>query len=101
MQFKPFEPGIELWGEMLQWVVAGFRILPDTGMRYLARHGLATLGADGKLRLDTKAWYPQETCLKCYEAITSEVGANVMLDIGRNLGAKGSCRRTSRISSRR
>ena len=89
MQFKVFEPDIEVWGVMLHWAVSGFRILPDTGMRYLARHGLVTPGADGKLRLDTDAWYPQEAWLKCYEAITREVGASVMLDIGRNLGSKG------------
>lgn len=89
MQFKAFEPGIEVWGVMLQWAVAGFRILPDTGMRYLARHGLITPGADGKLRLDLDAWYPMEMWLTCYEAITREVGSNVMVDIGRMLGKNG------------
>lgn len=89
MQFKVFEPGIEVWGAMLQWAVAGFRILPDTGMRYLARHGLVTPGDSGKLRLDVDAWYPQEKWLACYEAITREVGANVMIDIGRSLGSRG------------
>ena len=89
MQFKVFEPDIEVWGVMLHWAVAGFRILPETGMRYLARHGLVTPGPDGKLRIDTNVWYPLETWLGCYEAITREVGANVMLDIGRSLGAKG------------
>jgi hypothetical protein len=89
MQFKSFEPGIEVWGVMLQWAVAGFRILPDTGMRYLARHGLIAPGADGKLRLDLDAWYPMETWLTCYEALTREVGSNVMRDIGRALGANG------------
>lgn len=89
MQFKVYEPHIKVWGAMLQWAVAGFRILPETGMRYLARHGLVVPGADGKLRLDIDAWYPLETWLGCYEAITREVGVNVMLDIGRSLGARG------------
>jgi hypothetical protein len=89
MQFKAFEPGIEVWGVLLQWAVAGFRILPETGMRYLARHGLIIPGVDGKLRLDINAWYPLETWLACFEAITREVGANVVIDIGRTLGATG------------
>jgi hypothetical protein len=89
MQFKVFEPDIEVWGRSLQWTVGGFRILPETGIRYLSRYGLVTQGADGKPRFDINGWYPQESWLRCYEALSREVGASVVLDIGNNIGANG------------
>jgi hypothetical protein len=86
MQFKPFEPGIEVRGIGLQWVVGGFRILPEMGLRYLARYGLTTRGADGKPVLDVEGWYSQEAWLACFEAIDRQVGPSVMTDIGRYVG---------------
>ncbi len=87
MQFRAFEPGIEVWGLGLSWMVAGFRIVPETGLRYLTKHGLTVAGPDGKPRLETNAWYPLESWLSCFEAICREVGSSVMFDIGRHVGA--------------
>jgi len=86
MQFKPFEPGIEVRGLGLQWIVGGFRILPDTGLRYLTRYGLTTPGPDGKPTLDPDGWNSLEKFLACFEAVSRDVGPNVLHDIGRNLG---------------
>jgi hypothetical protein len=86
MQFRPFEPGIEVRGIGLQWLVNGFRILPETGLRYLARYGLTCQGRDGKPALDVSGWYSQDAWLACFEAIDREVGPNVMTDIGRHVG---------------
>ena len=48
MEFKAFEPGIELLGKTLEFMVAGFRIMPSVGLRILAKHGLVKRGPDGK-----------------------------------------------------
>ncbi len=87
MQFQPFEPGIEAKGEAIRWMVAGFRILPSTGIRYLTKHGLTKTGPDGKPFVDFDGWIAQEPWLRCFEAIANEVGSNVVRDIGRHLGA--------------
>jgi hypothetical protein len=87
MQFRAFEPGIEVFGQALSFLVTGFRILPSTGLGYLARFGFTKLGADGKPTFDVDGWYSHEDWLRCFEAIQKDIGENTVFEIGKNVGA--------------
>ncbi len=87
MQFRAFEPGVEVVGHALSFTMSGFRITPSVGMRYLQRFGLTRAGADGKPQLVLEDWYPHEKWLACFEAIYRDIGANITFEIGRQLGA--------------
>jgi hypothetical protein len=87
MQFKAFEPGIEVGGESLKAIVEGFRKYPSIIMKYLTKYGF-TKSADGKLSdIDTSAnaWYPQQSWLDAFEGITKEIGVNSLYAIGRSI----------------
>src|SRR6185436_12867712 len=86
MQFRAFVPGIEVSGQTLAFMVAGFRILPSTGLAYLARFGLTSTDPNGKPFLDPNAWYSQEAWLRCFESVQRDIGDGVMFEIGKKLG---------------
>ena len=85
MQYRSFEPGIEVNGHALRWTIDGFRILPSLAMRYLMRHGLVK---EGEATFDVNAWYPLDGWLRAFEAIEREVGSNTIAEIGRQVGLK-------------
>jgi len=89
MEFRAFEPGIEVHGESLKWVLSGFKLMPATGLKFLSRFRLTTWGADGKPAFDATAWFPLEAWLECFEAIQRDIGANLIFEIGKNLGTNG------------
>lgn len=91
MEFKAFEPGIELRGQALEFMVLGFRIMPSLGLRILAKHGLAKRGPDGKLAFDPEGWFPQQAGLDAFKAIYDEVGSFTIFEIGRQLGLRVYC----------
>jgi hypothetical protein len=86
MQFKPFEPGIEILGHGVSFIVAGFKMSPSIGLRFLVKHGVIPPGRDGKPVLELNVWYSQAKWLKAFEDIASTVGKNVLFEIGRRLG---------------
>lgn len=86
MQFKAIEPNIEIIGQALSFTIAGFRIMPSVGMRYLEKFNLTRRGVDGKPKLELDGWYPQQSWLDCFAAIYREVGANTTMEMGRQLG---------------
>jgi hypothetical protein len=85
MQFKPLQPNVEINGHALSFTVAGFRLLPSVGLRFLEKYGLVDARNP---RFDSEAWYPQEKWLRCFEAICNEVGTSTMTSIGRELGKR-------------
>lgn len=91
MEFRAFEPGIELLGQSLDFMVAGFRIMPSVGLRILAKHGLVQRGPDGKPVFDRESWFPQQAGLDAFRAIYNEVGSFTIFEIGRQLGLKVYC----------
>jgi predicted hydrocarbon binding protein len=91
MQFEAFEPGIELRGQALEFMVAGFRIMPSVGLRILAKHGLAKRGPDGKPAFDREGWFPLQAGLDAFRAIYDEVGSFTIFEIGRQLGLHVYC----------
>jgi hypothetical protein len=85
MQFKAFEPGIEVSGDALGAIVEGFRKYPTIIMKYLLKYGFIK-NPEGKLSdLDRSAWYPQQSWLAAFEGITNEIGVNSLYAIGRSI----------------
>ena len=84
MQFRPFEPGIEVLGHSVSFIVAGFRIVPSMGMRFMIKHGVIQPGAS----FDVNAWYSQQKWLAAFEEIAREVGPNVLHEIGYQIGVQ-------------
>jgi len=82
MQFKPFEPGIEVSGESLGAIVAGFKKFPAVAQKYLVKFGFLKSNQNIN-ELDRTAWYPQEAWLLAFEAIANEVGVNSLYGVGR------------------
>jgi hypothetical protein len=91
MEFKAFEPGIELLGQAMEFMVAGFRIVPSVGLRILTKHGLVKRGPDGKPVFDREGWFPQQAGLDAFKAIYDEVGSYTIFEIGRQLGLQVYC----------
>jgi hypothetical protein len=85
MQFKPFEPGIEVSGDSLGAILDGFKKYPSIAMKYLAKFGLVK-NQNGKTpAIDRTGWYPLEGWLSAYEGIAKEVGINSLYNIGKGI----------------
>ena len=50
MQFKAFEPGIDVYGSSLEAIVEAFKLFPSIALKRLASHGIGTANAKGKSR---------------------------------------------------
>jgi len=81
MQFKAFEPGIEVNGQTVYTIVAGFKGFTNIASKMLLDVGVGTAGVDGLVEIDPAAWYPQESWLRAFEQISEDVGA-VLYTIG-------------------
>lgn len=82
MQFKAFEPGIEVSGESVGAIVDGFKKFPTIAQKYLGKFGF--LKANQSLSaIDRTRWYPQESWLSAFQAIAEEVGVNSLYGVGR------------------
>lgn len=85
MQFRVFEPGIEVFGASLGATIDGFRRYPTVAMKYLLRHGVVSAKNGAQPELDRTAWYPLENWLAAYEGIANEVGFNSLFAIGKTV----------------
>jgi hypothetical protein len=84
MQFKPFEPGIEVFGASIDAIVDAFKLFPSVALKRLVSAGIGTLkGKDVVVNRD--AWYPQANWLSVFESIASEVGARALMQIGQQV----------------
>jgi hypothetical protein len=84
MQYKAFEPGVEVAGASLAAIVDGFKKYPTVAMKHLSRYGL--LAGQGKqLEVDKNNWYPLENWLAAYEEIAREIGTNSLYSIGKGI----------------
>jgi hypothetical protein len=79
MQFKSFEPGIEVNGQTILSVVKGASVFEQTARKFLANNGLA----DVKDRGD--AWYPQQAWLDTFAEIQNTVGRQTVFLIGKKI----------------
>lgn len=84
MQFKAFEPGIEVSGESVGAIIDGFRKFPTVVLKYLNKFGFVKQ-AQSLDEVNRTMWYPQESWLSAFEAITNEVGTNSLYAVGRSI----------------
>jgi hypothetical protein len=85
MQFKPFEPGIEVLGICVTAYIQACKVFPSAMTRRLAKHGIGTLNGKNEISIDNNAWFPQEKWLRAFEEIANEVGPRACYQIGRNV----------------
>jgi hypothetical protein len=82
MQYKAFEPGIEVNGQTVYAIVDGFHVSKKLPSQILLAEGIGTADASGIVQVDPAAWYSQEAWLRAFERIAKEVGAPNLLAIG-------------------
>ena len=85
MQFKAFEPGIEVSGECIGSMVDGFKKYPTIALKYLSKHNLVKSSGPNAGQVDRAAWFPLESWLAAYEGISSEIGLNSLYACGRSI----------------
>lgn len=83
MQFKVFEPGIQVNGTSLACVVDGFRKYPSVATKYLTQYGFTKNNL-----FDKDTWYSLEDWLAACESIANEVGSNSLYGIGKTVPEK-------------
>jgi hypothetical protein len=84
MQFKPFEPGIEVYGASIDAIVEAFKLFPSVALKRLLNYGIGTLkGKD--VVIDRDAWYPLGSWLSAYESIATTVGLRALMQIGQQI----------------
>jgi hypothetical protein len=85
MQFKAFEPGIEVHGSSIDAVVEAFKLFPSIGLKRMATHGIGTANAKGEIVIDRDGWYSQTAWLAAFEAIATTVGTRALFQIGQHV----------------
>jgi hypothetical protein len=85
MQFKPFEPGIEVYGSSLEAIVEAFKLFPSIALKRMASHGIGTITPKGDVKIDTEAWYPQADWLAVFEGFATTVGTRALFQIGQHV----------------
>ena len=85
MQFKAFEPGIEVYGSSVDAFVEAFKLFPSVALKRLATNGIGTVNAKGEIKIDREAWYPQVGWLASFEGIASTVGPRALFQIGQHV----------------
>lgn len=85
MEFRAFEPGIEVNGQTVWSIVDGFMLSKQTPSRILVEEGIGTIGADGVVKIDASAWYSQEGWLRAFQKISASLGAQVLFNIGKRI----------------
>jgi hypothetical protein len=85
MQFKAFEPGVEVFGANVGAFVDAFKLFPSVMLKTLARNGIGTLTDKNQVEVDREKWYPQEKWLAAWEEVARDVGARACYQIGRHV----------------
>jgi hypothetical protein len=84
VQFRAFEPGIDVNGQTVWAIVDGFQSR-QTPSRILVEEGIGTLGPDGVVQLDRDGWYSQEAWLRAFEKIFKALGGRALFNIGQRI----------------
>lgn len=84
---KPLATGVEVHGNVLQFTVSGFRIVPSIALGYFAKFGLISPKPGEKPALQADAWYDMNAWIQVFTAIYREVGPTTMFEVGRQVGA--------------
>jgi hypothetical protein len=81
MQFRSFEPGIEVNGPTVFSVVDGLGQFKSLAKKVLLNAGIGT-EEKGELKIDMNGWYSQEAWLKAFETLAKEIGDSTLKKIG-------------------
>jgi len=85
MQFKAFEPGIDVYGSSIDAIVDAFKLFPSIALKRLASQGIGTTNAFGDVVIDRDGWYSQAAWLAAFEGIATTVGTRALFQIGQNV----------------
>jgi len=85
MQYKAFEPGIDVHGSSIDAIVEAFKLFPSVGLKRMAAHGIGTVNAKGEVSVDRNAWYPQIAWLAAFEGIATNVGTRALFQTGQHV----------------
>jgi hypothetical protein len=85
VEFKPFEPGIEVNGQTVYTIVDGFRLFKRVASAVLEREGIGRMRDDGDLIIDREGWYSQDKWLRAFARIADETGSGALFAIGRQI----------------
>jgi len=86
MQFKAFEPDIEVNGPTVNSIIAGLGYFTNLSRRFFSQVGIGTV-INKELHIDMNGWYPQAAWLEAFENIAKTVGARVLFNIGLSVPA--------------
>jgi hypothetical protein len=85
MQFKAFEPGIEVSGTSIRAIVDAFRLFPAIALNVLVRQGIGRVGPERDVIIDTDRWYPQPAWLAAFQSVAAAGGADLLFETGRRI----------------
>jgi hypothetical protein len=81
MQFKAFEPGIEVNGQTVYAVVDGMGHFKSLGEKILLKVGIGEM-KDGKYAIQMDGWYSHDSWLQAFEDIARQIGDPTLKQIG-------------------
>jgi hypothetical protein len=84
MQFKPLEPGVEVFGASVDAIVAAFKLFPSVALKRLVHHGVGSMKGT-EVVIEREAWYPLEGWLAAYQNIAEQVGPRAVFQIGQHI----------------
>jgi hypothetical protein len=82
MQYRGFEPNIEILGAAVMATVGGFGPLRAIVDRMLCREGLVDCGAAGTTGVDVDRWYLQQAWLDALQEVDQRYGTEMLFNIG-------------------
>jgi hypothetical protein len=85
MQFKPLEPGVDVYGACVDAIVEAFKLFPSVALKRLVHHGIGSIQGKGDVVIDREGWYPLDKWLAAYQNIAEQVGPRALVQIGQHI----------------
>lgn len=82
MEYKSFEPGIEVSGASVGVLQASFRLFPKIATGLLERHGILKTSTESASPNLVGTWHPLEAWLAALKEVETSVGPKKMFEIG-------------------
>ncbi|PRP99986.1 hypothetical protein ENSA5_28010 [Enhygromyxa salina] len=82
MQYRAFEPHIEILGAAVMAAIGGFGPLRSIVDRMLCRQGLVDCGDLGATEVDLDSWYSQQAWLDALREVDERFGTEILFNIG-------------------
>lgn len=74
--------GLEVLGQSLQAIVAGFQEANTLAGRILLKEGIGRAEPDGRVMVEPAVWYPMENALRAFREVGELVGEIMQYEIG-------------------